>query len=224
MKTDDSQQPIKVLGERLRAAREAAGLSQTKLAKLLGVAKQTISAWEVGKQPPMITTILKISAVLGVDIRELFAGLSDDLSVKDFADQRISAAGSMLPLYGDEEQCGAAIMELDVRSDVPIRSIATALVYGPKDVAYIVNSKANEPKLHLGDRVILRVGAAPEPEQFVFAVVQGEFVLRRYLPKEHKSSVGAILRAENKAFPDRLMDEKDQILGVMAEYSSANHD
>ncbi len=222
----DDLQPLKVLGERLRQARLRARLSQAQFAKLLGVSKQTISSWETGNSPPMIANLLKASAVLSIEMSELFSDLSDDVRVRDFADKRIATAGSLLPMYGSEEECGAAIMDLGTGERPPSSNkyVATSMAYGPDDVAFTVTSRANEPKLKLGDECVLRVGKTPEPNQFVFAFVDNEFILRRYLPKDYNTHVGAILKAENPAFPPLVMKEGDRVLAVMAEFTSKNHD
>lgn len=223
MTNDDVQQSaLKILAERIRIARVNAKLSQTELAKLLGVSKQTVSSWERGIAPPLITNLLKFAVLMGIDIRELLSGLSDDLAVHTFTDHRIGAVSSMLPLYSNEEECGAVIMDLEVIE--PKQFVATSQAHGKKDVSFTVTSKANEPKVYVGDRVDLRVGAEPDPGKFVFACVRGKFVLRRYLPKFSNTHIEAVLKAENPAFPQEVMGKDDRIIGVVAQFVSFNHD
>ena len=223
MTNDDVQQSaLKMLSERIKVARVNAGLSQTALGKLMGVSKQTVSSWERGIAPPLITNLLKFSALMGIDIRDLLSGLSDDLTVHAFTDHRIGAVSTMLPLYSNEEECGAVIMDLEVVE--PKRFVATTQAHGKKDVSFTVTSKANEPKVYVGDRVDLRVGVEPDPGKFVFACVRGKFILRRYLPKVSNSHVDAVLKAENPAFPPEIMGKDDRIIGVVSEFVSYSHD
>lgn len=49
----------------LRAARERAGLSQSELARLSGVAQSVVSAYEAGKRQPALTTLAKLVAATG---------------------------------------------------------------------------------------------------------------------------------------------------------------
>ena len=49
----------------MRAMREAAGLSQSELAGLLGVAPNTVARWERGERPIVRTTELATRHVLG---------------------------------------------------------------------------------------------------------------------------------------------------------------
>lgn len=48
------------------------GLSQTKLAKLMGVTPNTISRWETENYKPRIEDLEKLSKILGVSILEFF--------------------------------------------------------------------------------------------------------------------------------------------------------
>ena len=50
-----------MLGDRIKALRQAQNLNQIQLGKALGVSKQTISNWENGNIAPSIDTLLTIS-------------------------------------------------------------------------------------------------------------------------------------------------------------------
>ena len=54
------------LGSRLTSAREAAGISQYRLAQLSGVTKQTISKLELGETAPSWETVILLAKALGV--------------------------------------------------------------------------------------------------------------------------------------------------------------
>lgn len=59
------------IGEKIKAARIAARMTQADLAKILGVAYQNIGQWESGKRNPKLDTIIKIAEALGVFISDL---------------------------------------------------------------------------------------------------------------------------------------------------------
>lgn len=59
------------IGEKIKAARIAAHMTQADLAKILGVAYQNIGQWESGKRNPKLDTIAKISKALNVRIEDL---------------------------------------------------------------------------------------------------------------------------------------------------------
>lgn len=59
-------------GQRVREARQAAGLTQRTLAIRLGCAQQTLSAIENGERLPGDDLRLRLAAALGKDPNELF--------------------------------------------------------------------------------------------------------------------------------------------------------
>ena len=63
--------PTKVTNS-IRAAREAAGLTQAELAKQIGVTRQTLIAIEQGKYSPTLELAFQISRVFDVGLDELF--------------------------------------------------------------------------------------------------------------------------------------------------------
>ena len=58
-------------GQRIKAARQQAGLTQTELADKLGIPFQSISQWERDTRKPKQETLLKIAKALGVHLRDL---------------------------------------------------------------------------------------------------------------------------------------------------------
>ena len=69
------------LMNQLAKYRKQKGLSQTQLAKLIGVAQSTIAMIETGKITPSLRTALKLARVLGTTVEELFP-LEDDAEDK----------------------------------------------------------------------------------------------------------------------------------------------
>ncbi|MBO8175622.1 MAG: helix-turn-helix transcriptional regulator [Thermococcus sp.] len=57
---------------RLRELREARGLTQEELAKILGVTRQTIIAIEKGKYDPSLRLAFKIARFFEVKIEDIF--------------------------------------------------------------------------------------------------------------------------------------------------------
>lgn len=58
--------------ERLREAREGSGLSQSELAAAVGLTRQSIHAIETGRTRPGVDVALRIAALLGCSVEELF--------------------------------------------------------------------------------------------------------------------------------------------------------
>lgn len=63
------------IGEKIKAVRLQKGVSQTALAKILGVSTAMICQYEVGKRKPKVETLSKIAGALGVDLKVFY----DDL-------------------------------------------------------------------------------------------------------------------------------------------------
>ena len=58
----------------LRSAREAAGLSQTDVAAVLGVAQTTVSAWERGRIEITIRGLIDYAEAVGAPVNSLYVG------------------------------------------------------------------------------------------------------------------------------------------------------
>jgi len=66
-----SRRIVRGLAERLRSAREAAGLTQIQAGKKSGVHQVSISQFELGKHTPTILTLCKLAEVYGLDVCDL---------------------------------------------------------------------------------------------------------------------------------------------------------
>src|SRR3990172_1189360 len=62
---------------RLRAAREAAGLTQAELAAGARVSRSLVAAVEGGRHTPAVDAALRLAALLGVTLESLFDGSSE---------------------------------------------------------------------------------------------------------------------------------------------------
>lgn len=66
-------------GDRVTGAREAAGMSQTELAKRLGVKVKTIRTWENDQSEPRANKLSMLAGLLGVSMMWLLSGQGDGL-------------------------------------------------------------------------------------------------------------------------------------------------
>ena len=66
-----------ILGARVRALREATGLTQDNLATATGVGRATMIRLEDGKHAPKLPTLRAIAQVLGSPVEDLLAGPDD---------------------------------------------------------------------------------------------------------------------------------------------------
>ncbi len=63
-----------ITGATIKKLREKKGLTQTELAKILGVSSKAVSKWECAKGLPDITLLEPLSKALGVSLSELMSG------------------------------------------------------------------------------------------------------------------------------------------------------
>lgn len=81
------------IGQRIRKARNAIGMSQGKLATIVGVKKSAVSQWEGGQtKDPKPENLLKVADATGVSLRWLITGhgpMEDSLAspeMREFVD------------------------------------------------------------------------------------------------------------------------------------------
>ncbi|MDM7932040.1 helix-turn-helix domain-containing protein [Tabrizicola sp.] len=71
---------VATFGDRLLAAREAAGLGQAELASKLGVRDKTLAAWEEDLAEPRGNRLQMLAGMLNVSLRWLLTGIGDDVA------------------------------------------------------------------------------------------------------------------------------------------------
>jgi len=62
----------RLLGARIKELRKTKGLSQEKIAEIVGVDPKHISRIEVGKSYPSLDTLEKIAKALGMELKDFF--------------------------------------------------------------------------------------------------------------------------------------------------------
>lgn len=73
-----------MIGEQIKAARKAKGVSQEKLAVRLGVVRHTVSKWENGMSVPDADVLIQIAELLDVPVSQLL-GMESESGVQDMA-------------------------------------------------------------------------------------------------------------------------------------------
>ena len=63
-----------VTGSTIRTLRESRGLTQSRLAEIIGVSSKTVSKWETGKGLPDISLLQPLAQALGISVIELMNG------------------------------------------------------------------------------------------------------------------------------------------------------
>ncbi|NYS23460.1 helix-turn-helix transcriptional regulator [Rhodobacteraceae bacterium 2376] len=99
-------------GDRLTAAREAAGMDQRTLARRMGVKLKTVEGWENDVSEPRANKLQMVAGVLNVSIRWLLTGQGDGLH-EPAADAELAATAR--DLMGDLRQVRVEMGQLSDR-------------------------------------------------------------------------------------------------------------
>lgn len=85
-------------GQRIKTYRQQKGLSQEKVAQLVGVSRQAVGKWEADQSAPSTENLLKLAEILGCTVEAL---LSEE-------EQTVSPADELFQLLKEEEAQKAA--------------------------------------------------------------------------------------------------------------------
>ena len=167
----------------LKYYRNMAGLSQSELAKALGLSSSTISMYEVGKRQPDFKTEEAIADFFNVDLNTLRG--------KDIeAEQGIKAV--RIPVYGR------------VAAGIPIEAVENIIDYeeipagwSGEYAALKVKGDSMAPRIMEGDVLIVKIQDDAESGDVVVAIVNGEDATVKKLIKQGD---GIVLQPLNPAY------------------------
>ena len=71
------------LGETILKKRQERGLSQEKLAELIGVSRQAVSKWEVGDAIPDTDKLIPLAKALGITVDELLGNAPEEEEIQE---------------------------------------------------------------------------------------------------------------------------------------------
>ncbi|MBF0143561.1 MAG: helix-turn-helix transcriptional regulator [Magnetococcales bacterium] len=70
--------PLKAIGQRLKAARQSVGLSQRDVCAALGVGTSAWNHWEMGRRSPDLMTLIRFSKTYGISTDWILSGEPPD--------------------------------------------------------------------------------------------------------------------------------------------------
>lgn len=109
------------LGERMKECRQNAGMSQEKVAELVGVSRQAVTKWEANQSAPNTENLFKLAEIFGTTVDMLVA--SED-------DSKQSPAEQIYYLYKMEEEKKTAIQKQQRKSNLLVVWIVVAVYLG----------------------------------------------------------------------------------------------
>ena len=194
----------------ISSLRKAAGISQAELGKAIGVAQNTVSAWEKGVRQPDNSCLRLLAEYFSVSVDEVL-GYSGAVSPASSANAyRVPVLGRVaagLPLLADEE-----IIDWE---ELPNAWRLRGDYFG-----LVIKGQSMEPRMCEGDVVIIRKQESCESGQTAIVMVNGdEATCKRVVYHDN----GLSLVSYNPVFPPQFYTSEEveklpvRIIGIVAE-------
>jgi len=97
------------LGDRIKTCRQNSGMSQEKVAELVGVSRQAVTKWEANQSSPNTENLFKLAEIFGTTV---------DMLLKSGDDMKQSPAEQIYYLYKLEEEKKAALKKQAQRRNI----------------------------------------------------------------------------------------------------------
>lgn len=218
------------LGEKIRALREAAGMSQDELGTIVGRGKQAVSDWELNKSGPNRKLWPILAAALRTDIDSLLSesgtattGKKKPLFIKSKAKNpprlapdvpMTESAGGLLPLISWEQVAswGEKLGTItEVKEWLPCEAAHSALAFWLEVAGISMYVPGGEVSFREGDKIAVDPERKPAHMDFVVVSVDGDLYLRQLVIDGGKK----FLKAIAPGWPNALaaLRGKDRIVG-----------
>lgn len=89
-----------MIGDQIRSLREKAGISQSELARKLGVTRSSVNAWESGLSAPTAVYLIELSKLFHVSV-DFILGLDNrhQLELSNFTEEEIQILYKMIQYF-----------------------------------------------------------------------------------------------------------------------------
>lgn len=181
----------------LKMFRMREGLSQSELAKKIGVSTSTISMYEVGKRQPDFETEERIADFFNTDLNVL-RGRNNELSSNE-------SKSIIIPVLG---RVAAGIPISAVEEIVDTEEISVTMASKGEYFGLLIKGDSMEPRIYDGDVVIVRQQEDAENGDIVIALVNGDDATCKRLMKY---AGGISLISLNSKYEPMMFTEQDII-------------
>lgn len=182
------------IANKLRELRKQMGLSQVKMAQLLGVKTRTYRAYEQAQNDISLDTLIKIADIANVSL-DFFRD-----SESGYAKKKPSTT---IPIYGSVPGGHwTEPVEIDDQITIPARISIPIYAFG-----LWVRGNSMEPTYSDGSLVFVDPEANYDNGDPCVVRLNGEVTLKRYYRQEDK----VILQPDNKEYPPIIIEGKDTL-------------
>lgn len=207
------------LGDRIRACRIKAGITQGRLGEMVGVSAQAVTQWESGENKPSRKNLERVANALGVSIDYLVNGTllperDGNATVRMFAER-----GRVVPMYSQE----AIAHNAGIEGLQPTETTVSFASGQPASFATVIDGSENAPDLVKGDIAFWEAGAEPLPGDMVLAVVaESHAVVGEFRREALASGIVTIVAPADTRWPAARSDLATlKIIGVLRSYTRA---
>lgn len=199
------------LSENIKRLRRENKLTQKRLAQILDVAPSAVSAWEIGRNQPLVSKVNQMAQLFGVKVSDL---LGDDYTGNN---PTPIVQTRQIPVLG-EIACGDPIL-----AEENIEDYITAPVnFIPSGTLFYLKAKGNSmnPTIKNGDLVLVR--QQPDVEDGEIAAVLMLETNEATLKRVKRSGGVVILLPDNKDYEPIVLtsDTPARILGKAMQVTS----
>ena len=85
-----------MLGESIKEQRLKKGLSQEKIAELVGTSRQAVTKWESGQSIPCMENLMTLAEIFGISLDELSSGVSNNAAIDNVNTQNNQKKSALL--------------------------------------------------------------------------------------------------------------------------------
>jgi len=207
------------MGDRIRQARRAAGLTLQKIADELGVTISAVSQWEQGRTSLDLARAMKLAALLKVSLQWLVEGDGP----KDATDTRRDRT-FYAPIT--TRVTGGTWSEIITPQDVPPDARFIELSARPQGFALALELTGESmlPEFAPADIIVIDTGLEPLPGDYVVAVTEHDMegTFKKYRPRGNDDDGSPIIELAplNPDYPTLTISSKNpgRIVGTMIEH------
>lgn len=202
------------ISQNIKNLRKQNRMTQTELAKKLGVGTSTVSSWELGSNKPLMDNVTKMARLWNVKMSDIVGDATSDLpsnAIYFLKEQLVK-----VPVLG-EIACGDPILAEE--NIVGYRYHLKDTL--PKGNTFYLKAKGDsmEPKIPDGSDVLIREQSNVENGEIAAVLVNGD--TEATLKRIYRQGNSISLVAENPAYPPYIVNEDSpaRILGKAVEVS-----
>lgn len=204
------------IADTIRAAREKLDISQSELARRVGVTKTAVSKWEKGDSAPTRKRAAKVARELGLRPEDLQEHSRVGFTLLDGKGRErmipLLSMGELLSIAFTYDETDFTVFP-SVSADVPADSDSFALRVDTDEMAGDVNP---------GDVIVCVRNITPRDDDLVFVLAKKELLFRRYRSRGTDSAGRPVfdLTSPNPEVSTRTINSSNpgQLLAVVVEH------